>query len=128
MLIDLNSKTIQRIADAITDGLDANLKQRLVDQLLESASPVVNYNDLSPSTSIDAYLHNTDEFCDTVSALYQELVTRLQQTAEADASPRAYWDLAEKLLLRTVADAISSTQDDMRSENNDSTFKSEPRQ
>jgi hypothetical protein len=29
-------------------------------------------------------------------------------------------------MLRAVADAISSTQDDMRSENNDSTFRHNP--
>jgi hypothetical protein len=76
--------------------------------------------------SIDDYLEKPDEFYDSVSSLYQELVTALQQQAEADASPRAYWDLAEKLMLRAVADAISSTQDDMRSENNDSTFRHNP--
>jgi hypothetical protein len=122
MLVSLNSSIIQSIVEKTC----STLKQDLVDLGVSSMTPVVDYNSIPSSMSIDDYLEKPDEFYDSVSSLYQELVTALQQQAEADASPRAYWDLAEKLMLRAVADAISSTQDDMRSENNDSTFRHNP--
>ena len=122
MLVELDSIAIQ----ALIDKISATLKQELVDIVVMSAPTVVNYNALSRDTSIDNYLSQADEFCDTVQSLYLELITVLRHQAEADASPRAYWDLGEKLLLRSVADAISSMQDDMRSENNDSTFQHYP--
>jgi hypothetical protein len=89
-------------------------QEEIVGMILEANVPVLDHSTIPTSMCIDDYLPDADEVYDTVSSWYLQLIEALQDTAEADAQPFAYRDLAAKLLLRTVDDIINSTQDDLQ--------------